>query len=200
MIELLGVIESQFKEAVLAHSHLLQDSQIARDLADLSLRCADSLSNGGVIFFAGNGGSFADAQHMAAELTGKMGRMRRSLAGIALGTNGSSMSAIGNDFGYENSFARELEGLHRDQSVVVGFSTSGNSPNLVELAKVAERLGAPMTCLTGESGGQIADFCDVIRMPSGRTERVQEMHTLFGHTLCLCIEELMGLSSLPYGD
>jgi D-sedoheptulose 7-phosphate isomerase len=193
------IIREQLDEALAAHSELAQDQKVWASLSELASTCADGLGNKGIIFFAGNGGSFADAQHMAAELTGKMGRMRRSLSGVALGANSSSMSAIGNDFGYQHSFARELEGLHRDNSVVVAFSTSGNSTNLIQLAKTAKTLGLPMVCFTGESGGEIAQYCDVIRLPSRRTERIQEMQTLLGHTLCLCIEELMGLSKEPYG-
>jgi len=168
-------------------------------LGEWSKKCANALANGGTIFFAGNGGSFADAQHMAAELTGKMGRMRRSLSGIALGANNSSISAIGNDFGYEYSFSREFEGLNRQNSIVVAFSTTGNSKNLLELAKTAARLETPMVGLTGERGGDLAKLCQVIRLPSNRTERVQEMQTLLGHTLCLCIEEILGLSDEQYG-
>lgn len=199
MINARGIIDEQFDEAVKVHSLLASDRVVVEKLTQLAELCADALSNGGTVFFAGNGGSFADAQHMAAELTGKMGRMRRSLSGIALGANSSSMSAIGNDFGYEFSFSRELEGLHREHSVVIAFSTSGNSQNLIELAIAAQRLGVPMVCLTGESGGKIASFCEVIVLPSSRTERVQEMQTLLGHTLCLCIEEILGLSTEPYG-
>lgn len=200
MVDARGIINEQFNEADKVHGLLRRDSFVADRLARLAELCADALANGGTVFFAGNGGSFADAQHMAAELTGKMGRMRRSLSGIALGANSSSMSAIGNDFGYEFSFSRELEGLHREHSVVVAFSTSGNSQNLIELAIVAQRLGVPMVCLTGESGGRVASFCEVITLPSSRTERVQELQTLLGHTLCLCIEEILGLSTEPYGE
>lgn len=194
-----SITKQQFEEALEAHRLLANDIAIAAALARLAEVCAKALENGGTIFFAGNGGSFADAQHMAAELTGKMGRMRPSLSGIALGANSSSMSAIGNDFGYEFSFARELEGLYRADSAIVAFSTSGNSANLIELAKMATRLGLPMVCLTGQSGGEIAKHCEVIALPSVRTERVQEMQTLLGHTLCLCIEEILELSSEPYG-
>jgi D-sedoheptulose 7-phosphate isomerase len=199
MSRIFQVIEEQIDEALEVHSSLVGDKSIAQSIERLAELCSLSLSKGGTVFFAGNGGSFADAQHMAAELTGKMGRTRRSLSGIALGTNSSSMSAIGNDFGYELAFARELEGLHRAHSVVVAFSTSGNSANLLELAKVARKLEIPMVCLTGKTGGKISDHCEVIRLPSNRTERIQELQTLLGHTLCLCIEEILELSSEPYG-
>lgn len=198
MTDTLAIVQEQFDEAVAVHLALAKAEAVASALSQLAQTCATSLEEGGTVFFAGNGGSFADAQHMAAELTGKMGRMRRSLSGVALGANNSSMSAIGNDFGFEFSFARELEGLHRKGSVVVAFSTSGNSANLIELAKSAQNLDLPMVCLTGENGGEISKYCEVVRLPSRRTERIQEMQTLLGHTLCLCIEELMGLSEEPY--
>ena len=200
MADIHGIIEEQFEEAVRVHRLLIGNRTIAAGLARLAQVCAEALANGGTIFFAGNGGSFADSQHMAAELTGKMGRMRRSLSGIALGANSSSMSAIGNDFGFQYSFSRELEGLYRTDSAVVAFSTSGNSANLIELAITAKELGLPMVCLTGKSRGDIANYCEVIELPSERTERVQEMQTLLGHTLCLCIEEILKLSPDPYGD
>ena len=198
MVEAQGIIVEQFEEALEAHRQLASDSTIAKSLARLARVCASALASGGTVFFAGNGGSFADAQHMAAELTGKMGRMRRSLSGIALGANSSSMSAIGNDFGFQYSFSRELEGLYRKDSAVVAFSTSGNSANLIELAVTAKKLGLPMVCLTGKLRGDIARYCDVIELPSERTERVQEMQTLLGHTLCLCIEEILELSPDSY--
>ncbi len=192
------IATEQFREALDVHTVMAQSTEIATRLAEWANTCAKGLENGGIIFFAGNGGSFADAQHMAAELTGKMGRMRRSLAGIALGANNSSISAIGNDFGYEFSFARELEGLHNRNSVVIAFSTSGNSKNLIELAKAAKKLKLPMLCLTGVKQGLISDYCETISLPSQRTERIQELQTLFGHTLCLIVEESMGLSKEPY--
>ena len=192
------VVKSQFEEASSAHEALLKDVEAASQLITWAKLSAKSLSKGGTLFFAGNGGSFADAQHMAAELTGKMGRMRRSLSGIALGTNGSSISAVGNDFGYENSFSREFEGLYRPDSVIFAFSTSGNSENVLNLARKAKLLKTPMLCLTGASGGRMASECEVLSVPSERTERVQELHTLIGHTFCLCIEELMELSDEPY--
>ncbi|MCG3772802.1 MAG: Phosphoheptose isomerase 1 [Nitrosomonadaceae bacterium] len=186
------VTRLQFQEAMSAHKELLNSSEIIGQLVTWARKCADALAVGGVIFFAGNGGSFADAQHLAAELTGTMGRMRSPLAGMALGTNSSSMSAIGNDFGYEVTFARELEGLGRPHSVVIGLSTSGNSTNILELLARAKFLESPVLVLTGAKGGAVAQRCDVIRVPSERTERIQEMHILLGHTLCFLIEEFLG--------
>jgi len=186
------LVRSELGQAMSAHEALLNSQEIIEQVATWAQHCSESLAKGGVVFFAGNGGSFADAQHLAAELTGKMGRMRSPLAGIALGTNGSSLSAIGNDFGYRLTFARELEGLMRPNSVVIGLSTSGNSDNILELVNQAQIMRIPVLVLTGSHGGAVADVCEVIRVPSDRTERIQEMHILIGHTLCLLIEETLG--------
>jgi len=187
------LVSSQLREALVAHEALVTSDTIRDQLVKWGRTCADSLAAGGVVFFAGNGGSFADAQHLAAELTGKMGRMRSPLAGIALGTNSSSMSAIGNDFGYEFTFARELEGLARPQSVVVALTTSGNSRNILDLFTQAKSMDLPFLGLTGSGGGDLARICETIQVPSDRTERIQEMQILLGHTLCLLIEEFLGV-------
>lgn len=191
--DLQELARAQLGNAATVHGALAGSEQVVSQLTAWGITCAESLRRGGVIFFAGNGGSFADAQHLAAELTGKMGRMRSPLAGIALGTNSSSMSAIGNDFGYQLTFARELEGLARPHSVAIALSTSGNSANILELVEQATALEVPVLVLTGEDGGAVAEKCDVIRVPSNRTERIQEMHILLGHTLCLLIEESLGV-------
>jgi len=196
-VEAKALVGIQFREALDAHSELLASEVICNQVIAWGSACADSLSAGGTIFFAGNGGSFADAQHLAAELTGKMGRIRPSLAGIALGTNSSSISAIGNDFGYDYTFARELEGLARPKSIVIGLTTSGNSRNILELSAAAVRLDLPFLGLTGRGGGKLAHSAQTIQVPSERTERIQEMHILIGHTLCLLIEENLGICAEP---
>ena len=196
--ELTGIINEQLGQAARLHVELSKDEPLVENLARWGHECSKALEAGGTVFFAGNGGSFADAQHMAAELTGKMSRPRRSLKGAVLGANSSSLSAIGNDFGFEHTFAREFEGLYSPGSVVVAFSTSGNSPNLVNLARTAASLGAPMVCFTGGDESDIASVCDTIRVPSARTERIQEMHSLLGHTLCLLIEEELAVCEGPY--
>ena len=187
------LVSNQLREALATHEALLSSEIIPDQLVKWGRICADSLAAGGAVFFAGNGGSFADAQHLAAELTGKMSRMRPPLAGIALGTNSSSMSAIGNDFGYEHTFARELEGLARPQSVVVAITTSGNSRNILDLATQAKTMDLSFLGMTGSGGGELAQICETIQVPSNRTERIQEMQILLGHTLCLLIEEFLGI-------
>jgi len=187
------LVSNQFREALATHEALLSSEIIRDQLVKWGRICADSLAAGGAVFFAGNGGSFADAQHLAAELTGKMSRMRPPLAGIALGANSSSMSAIGNDFGYEYTFARELEGLARPESVVVAITTSGNSRNILDLATQAKTMDLSFLGMTGSGGGELAQICETIQVPSNRTERIQEMQILLGHTLCLLIEEFLGI-------
>ena len=187
------LVSNQLREALATHEALLSSEIIPDQLVKWGRICADSLAAGGAVFFAGNGGSFADAQHLAAELTGKMSRMRPPLAGIALGTNSSSMSAIGNDFGYEYTFARELEGIARPESVVVGITTSGNSRNILDLATQAKTMDLSFLGMTGSGGGELAQICETIQVPSNRTERIQEMQILLGHTLCLLIEEFLGI-------
>ena len=191
---------AQLTEALAAHSELVSSTLIIDQLGTWARICAESLTAGGVVFFAGNGGSFADAQHLAAELVGTMGALRSPLAGIALGTNSSSMSAIGNDFGFEVTLARELEGLRRPNSVVIALSTSGNSANILELIDRAKSLNLQVLVLTGADGGVAAERCEAIRVPSDRTERIQELHILLGHTLCLLIEEVLGLRSPQPAD
>jgi len=167
---------------------LLDDSSTLALLARWSRTFASSLADGGTLFFAGNGGSFADALHLAAEFTGKMGRKRPPLSAYALGTNGSATTAIGNDYDFEQIFSRELRGLHRPSSALLVMSTSGNSPNVLRLVETALDLNEPVLALTGGSGGALADMCDAIVVPSARTERIQEAHILLGHILCGMVE------------
>lgn len=148
-----------------------------------------SLEAGGRLFLAGNGGSAADAQHIAAELTGRFLRDRRPMAAIALHANSSSTTAIGNDFGYEQVFARELAALGRDGDVLVAISTSGNSANVLRAVDAARERGIAVIGLTGEPGGRLRDCCDVcLAVPTSHTPRIQEMHITIGHTICELLE------------
>lgn len=192
-VNLIHLGKRELAGALEAYSLLAESEKIMEGLVELASSSAAAITAGGVVFFAGNGGSFADAQHMAAELTGKMSRMRRPLAGIVLGANSSSISAVGNDFGFEYVFSRELEALYRPNSLVIGFTSSGNSKNLVELAKMSKSLGLAMFCFTGESVGAVDPLCRTLKVPSDRTERVQELQTTLGHLLCLMIEEELGI-------
>ncbi|HEY6945947.1 MAG TPA: D-sedoheptulose 7-phosphate isomerase [Candidatus Acidoferrum sp.] len=149
-----------------------------------------SLAAGGQLFFAGNGGSAADAQHLAAELTGRFFRERRPLRALALHANTSALTAIGNDYGFEHIFARELKAHARPGDALVAISTSGNSSNILRAIQAARETKVSVIGLTGESGGQMRTACDLcLCVPSKSTPRIQEMHIVIGHTICELLEE-----------
>lgn len=149
-----------------------------------------ALAGGGQLLIAGNGGSAADAQHIAAELTGRFLQERRPLRALALHANTSALTAVGNDYGYEHVFARELTAHARPGDVLVAISTSGNSPNILRAIEVAHQGGLKVVGLTGESGGQMRSKCDIcLCVPSTSTPRVQEMHVAIYHAICELLEE-----------
>jgi len=181
-------IEADLKSAVAVHQAIAEDAALHEQLAALASWCLDALGKGGKILFAGNGGSFADSQHLAAEFVSRLQFDRAPLPSIALATNSSSMSAIGNDYGYDQVFARELRALAGPHDVFVPITTSGNSPNILAAVAVAKELAIRTMGLTGESGGKLATVCPCVRVPSSRTERIQEGHILLGHILCAQVE------------
>jgi len=147
---------------------------------------------GGALLVCGNGGSAADAQHIAAELTGRFFRDRRALPALALHGNTSSLTAIGNDYGYDEVFAREVAAHGREGDVLMAISTSGNSRNVVRAIEAARDRRMVVVGLTGEHGGKMADLCDVgLRVPSSSTPRIQEFHILLGHTICELLERIL---------
>ena len=149
-----------------------------------------SLESGGLLLIAGNGGSAADAQHIAAELTGRFLRERKPLRALALHGNTSALTAIGNDYGYEHVFARELSAHARPGDVLLAISTSGNSRNILRAIDVAREHKVTVIGLTGGSGGQMRTACDLcISVPSKSTARIQEMHITIGHAICELLEE-----------
>jgi D-sedoheptulose 7-phosphate isomerase len=149
-----------------------------------------SLAAGGQLLIAGNGGSAADAQHIAAELTGRFLRERQPFRALALHVNTSSLTAIGNDYGYEHVFARELSAHARPGDVFLAITTSGNSQNILRAIEAARKSKAMVVGLTGESGGQMRARCDLcICVPSKSTARIQEMHITIGHAICQLLEE-----------
>lgn len=149
-----------------------------------------SLAAGGQLLIAGNGGSAADAQHLAAELTGRFLLERQPFRALALHVNTSSLTAIGNDYGYEYVFARELSAHARPGDVLLVISTSGNSRNILRAIEVARKTNVGVIGLTGGSGGQMQNACDLcLCVPSKSTPRIQEMHITIGHTICELLEE-----------
>jgi len=154
--------------------------------------CA-SLADSGQLFVAGNGGSAADAQHIAAELTGRFKRERQPLRAMALHGNSSALTAIGNDYGYEHVFARELSAHARPGDILLAISTSGNSPNILRVMETAHKHKVAVIGLTGESGGKMRAACDLcLCVPSGSTARIQEMHITIAHAICELVEERLG--------
>jgi D-sedoheptulose 7-phosphate isomerase len=150
----------------------------------------DTLAKGNKILLCGNGGSAADAQHIAAELTGRYKTERKALPGIALTTDTSALTAIGNDYGYERVFDRQLEALANEGDLLIGISTSGNSKNVNNALRLAKERGCRTIGLSGRDGGEMNDLCDVnIIVPSDDTPRIQEMHILIGHIMCQAIDD-----------
>ncbi len=156
-------------------------------IADL---ISKSIASGGKLILFGNGGSAGDAQHIAAELLGRFELERPAFPAIALTTNSSTLTAIANDYGYDQIFSRQIQGLANAGDVVIGISTSGNSPNVLEAIRVAKEKGAIPIGMTGEKGGQLTLECThCFKVPSSRTARIQESHIMIGHLLCLLIEK-----------
>ena len=149
-----------------------------------------TLKNGRKVLICGNGGSAADAQHIAAELSGRFKKERIALAGIALTTDTSALTAIGNDYGYEYVFSRQVEALANEGDLLIGISTSGNSLNVIKAIESAKKIGCKVVTLTGKSGGEMKNLGDVnIVIPSNDTPRIQEMHIMVGHMICAIIDE-----------
>lgn len=162
---------------------------IQPNIEQAALLVRDTCFNGRTVFACGNGGSAADAQHFAAELTGRYVTDRQSYAGIALTVDTSALTAIANDYGYDRVFSRQLEGLGRTDDVLVGISTSGNSQNVIEAMQVAKQQSIKTIALLGRDGGQLKDIADLsIIVPSDTTARIQEAHIFILHYFCEMLE------------
>jgi D-sedoheptulose 7-phosphate isomerase len=151
----------------------------------------DAIKGGHKILLAGNGGSAADAQHIAAELSGRFVKERRALPGIALTTDTSALTSIANDYGYSHVFSRQVEALAQPGDLFVGISTSGNSEGILNALRTARELGCKTLGLSGRDGGKMSGLCDLnIVVPAGVTARIQEVHILIGHILCKAVDDL----------
>lgn len=191
------LLHARVAESLAAGRRLLESDALAAT-ADAAGRVVDSLRAGGKVLFFGNGGSASDAGHLAAELLGRFTMERPALAAVCLSDHTAAMTAIGNDYGYDDVFARQLAGLGRPGDVAVGLSTSGSSANVVRGLEVARQLGLVTVALTGAGGGKVAGLVDVcVRVPTEDTPRVQELCMLLGHTLCEIVERELSGSSTP---
>ncbi len=172
-------------ETILNTQKTLQDD--IQKGCEMAIEC---IKKGGKILLCGNGGSAADAQHIATEFTGRYKSERRGLPAIALTTDTSALTAIGNDYGFERVFSRQVEALANKDDLIIGISTSGNSPNILKAFETAKKIGCKSLGLSGKSGGEMNDNCDLnIIVPSNNTPRIQEMHILIGHIICQAIDD-----------
>jgi D-sedoheptulose 7-phosphate isomerase len=164
-------------------------SSMQSPLEEASILIIETLKKGNKILLCGNGGSASDAQHIAAELTGRYKATRRGLPAIALNTDTSAITAIANDFGYESVFSRQVEALANQGDLLIAISTSGNSENILNALEVAKNLGCKTLGFSGKQGGEMNSYCNLnLVVPSNDTPRIQEMHILFGHILCQIVD------------
>lgn len=189
--ELTRLFAADFDE----HARVLERSRasLAADFCALVEACVAGLASGGKLLLFGNGGSAADAQHIAAELTVRYARDRTAIPALALTTDTSALTAAGNDLGFEQIFSRQIEALGRPGDVAIGLSTSGRSRNVLSALRAARERGLRTAALTGGDGGDLQEFADVcLIVPSPSTARIQEMHILIGHLLCDALEGAVG--------
>lgn len=184
-------IQRRLQESADVKIRLIENPVVLSQIQMLTEACIESLRSGGQIILAGNGGSFSDAQHISTEFTSRFMFDRPPLASVTLGTNGSAISAMGNDYGYNLVFSRELEAIGSDKDIFIPISTSGNSPNILESIDKANSLGIKVVGLTGSNGGQMTSKCDCICVPSTETPRIQESHIAIGHIVSELVEAAM---------
>ena len=183
-------IKNQIKKSYETKQAIYNDEALLQKLEEVSKKCVELYKVGKKTILAGNGGSAADAQHIAAEMVGRYGFDRPSLPSLALTTDTSALAAIGNDYGYDQVFSRQLDGMGQDGDLFIGISTSGNSKNLINAFEVAKKKNILSVALVGKDGGEMAKLADIaLVVPSDSTPRIQESHILIGHIICDIIEK-----------
>lgn len=183
-------IKQIISASIAVKQQLLNDSKMINRLNEISNLMVEAFHKGKKVLFCGNGGSAADAQHLAAEFSGRFYLDREALPAEALHVNSSYLTAIANDYSYEVAYARLVKGIGHDGDILVGLSTSGNSPNIVEAFKAAREKGMITIGFTGESGGKLKELSDyLVNVPSTDTPRIQESHIMLGHIICQLVEE-----------
>jgi D-sedoheptulose 7-phosphate isomerase len=182
-------VKLQIQASIDVKTTLLTDVDLMEQVVELAEKCTMALRAGGKVIFCGNGGSFADAQHLSAEFTSRFLFDRPGLASLALGTNSSAMTAIGNDYGYENVFAREIQAIATPDDVIIAITTSGNSGNILKALEAAKEANVSAVVLTGSGRGMLDDATVTLNVPSTDTARIQECHILLGHIICGFVEE-----------
>ena len=184
------IIENSLKSSIDVKGKILEDEGLKRKILDAAEMVISAIKRGNKIIACGNGGSAADAQHIVAELQGKFYKNRKPLPAVSLTVNTSILTAVGNDFGFDEVFSRQVEGIGREGDVLLAISTSGNSANVINAAIAAKEMGMKVICLTGKSGGKLKEHCDIlINVPDDDTPRIQEAHITIGHIICQIVEE-----------
>jgi D-sedoheptulose 7-phosphate isomerase len=183
-------IRKIISESVSVKNSILQNESILNTVDEVASLMVKALKQGNRIYFCGNGGSAADAQHLAAEFSGRFYIDRDALPAEALHCNSSYITAVGNDYGYDLVYARLIKGIGNKGDFLVGLSTSGNSVNILKAFEVAREKGITTVGFTGESGGKMKGLCDyLLNVPSSNTPRIQESHIMLGHIVCQLVEE-----------
>lgn len=183
-------IKDQIKKSYETKQDIYENEDLLNKIEEVSKLCVEIYKNSKKTILAGNGGSAADAQHIAAELVGRYGFDRPSIPSLALTTDTSCLTAIGNDYGYDKVFSRQLEGMGQNGDIFIGISTSGNSKNIINAFEVAKQKGIKTVALVGRNGGEMAKMADIaLIVPSESTPRIQESHILIGHIICDIIEK-----------
>lgn len=183
------LIYQRIKDSISVKEKVLLSEEIHDQIENLAMKIVDALENKKKVIFAGNGGSFADAFHLAGEFVSRFLFDRPALASIALGGNNSIITAVGNDYSYNDIFSREMSALGNKDDIFIPISTSGNSSNILEAIKTAKDNGLIVIGFTGQGGGEMKKMCKCICIPSEQTPRIQESHILIGHILCEIVEE-----------
>lgn len=185
----IAAIKNIIESSIDVKKQILSDETMLNQINVVTTAITDAFKNGNSVYFAGNGGSAADAQHLAAEFSGRFYKDRKALPSDALHCNTSYLTAVANDYSYDVIYARLLEGLAKPGDVLVGISTSGNSANIVKAFEMAKTIGVVTIGFTGASGGKMKDLSDyLINIPSNTTPRIQESHILVGHIICELVE------------
>jgi len=183
-------IKKQIKKSYETKQAIYTNEELLDNIVQVAEKCVSLYRGKNKTILAGNGGSAADAQHIAAELVGRYGFDRPSIPSLALTTDTSNLTAIGNDYGYEQIFSRQLEGMGQEGDIFIGISTSGNSANILRAFESAKKKNIFTVALTGNDGGKMANLADIsLIIPSNSTPRIQESHILIGHILCDIIEK-----------
>ncbi len=185
------IIEA-IKDSIGVKQTLLTNSFLISEIRKVAVACTNSFSRGNKVLFCGNGGSAADAQHLAAEFSGRYYYDRPPLPAEALHVNSSFLTAVANDYSYDEVYSRMLRGIGKEGDILIGLSTSGNSKNIIRVFETAREMGITTVGLTGETGGELAALCDfLINIPSVDTPRIQESHIMVGHIICELVESTL---------